>query len=139
MTKRIIETGINQMTHPNPYVRSRLQEDSVSECQYGCKYYRDPQTDILVLSHNAAYGCKRTRGAIESEILTQFFKTSSHWMLPLKDRLEQETINILTFKAAVNVVEKQIPPLKGHFANLAEAATKAGETIKTFVTSQSAQ
>lgn len=98
----MIESGINQLSHPNPHVRARLVEHSVSGCPNGCKYYQDPKFKILILAHSASYGCKRTKNQIQMEKDAVEFAGRNVWMIQLKDRFDQEVWDALAFKAVGN-------------------------------------
>lgn len=52
------ETSINEPLHPDPTVRMRMVEVEIGPCEYGCKIYADPRSNLRVLAHNATYGCR---------------------------------------------------------------------------------
>lgn len=69
MQKNIIEIGIDEAPHDKPsVVLYGVTEDSISDCDYGCKYYRHARTGSIVLMHNKTYGCKRTKDDIQMEM-----------------------------------------------------------------------
>jgi hypothetical protein len=45
--------------HPDPTVTSRMHEVAISKCEFGCKIYADPLSDVRVLAHNSNYGCRK--------------------------------------------------------------------------------
>lgn len=53
------ETSINEPIHPDMSVRSRMTEVALSDCEFGCKIYADPKSNVRVLAHNAVYGCRK--------------------------------------------------------------------------------
>lgn len=95
-----IEVGINELTHPNPRIRSRLVEIGISDCQYGCKYYHDGVTETTVLKHHATYGCKRTKAVIASE--ADIFAGTDFWMVPLGGTIPKEKWDELKVRAGFN-------------------------------------
>lgn len=62
ITKSIMERGTDESLVDDSDILGRMEELYVSSCQHGCKYYLDPETGLVVLSHNRNYGC-RTRKA----------------------------------------------------------------------------
>lgn len=58
------EAGTDEPLHPDHTINARLEELSLSDCQYGCKLYFDPHSNLVVLGHIASYGCTRTRDEI---------------------------------------------------------------------------
>lgn len=58
------EAGTDEVLHPDPDINARMEEHDVSDCQYGCKLYKDPNSNLIVLGHIASYGCTRTRDEI---------------------------------------------------------------------------
>lgn len=58
------EAGYNEPLHPDPVVNGRMEELDVSDCTNGCKIYWDPMSTLIVLGHNASYGCKRSKESI---------------------------------------------------------------------------
>ena len=58
------EAGTDEALHPDPYINARMEEHAVSDCKHGCKLYRDPYSNLVVLGHIASYGCTRTRDEI---------------------------------------------------------------------------
>lgn len=58
------EVGTDEPLHPDTAIEARLEELSLSDCQYGCKLYFDPRSNLVVLGHTASYGCVRTREVI---------------------------------------------------------------------------
>ena len=95
-----IEVGINELTHPNPRIRSRLVEIGISDCQHGCKYYHDGVTETTVLRHNASYGCKRSKAIIASE--ADIFAGTEFWMVSLGETIPKEKWNELRIRAGFN-------------------------------------
>lgn len=53
------ETSINEPIHPDFSVRCRMTEIALSDCEFGCKIYADPRSNLRVLAHNAVYGCRK--------------------------------------------------------------------------------
>lgn len=53
------ETSINEPIHPDMSVRIRMTEVALSDCEFGCKIYADPRSNLRVLAHNATYGCRK--------------------------------------------------------------------------------
>lgn len=51
------EVSSNEPAHPDANVRSRLYEESMSDCVYGCKVYADPRSNVRILIHSRIYGC----------------------------------------------------------------------------------
>lgn len=133
MIENAIETGINQMIHPNPNIRARLQEHSLSECQYGCKYYQDPKTKVVVLSHNSSYGCKRTKSMIEREKTDHIFEDTNFWLVPLKDRVDPDVWKNLMAKtsgAQFSRIAESLPGVRKGFATLGEAMQDMRKSMK---------
>lgn len=62
------ETGVDEAIHPDREIAAGMSEIGLSECPYGCKLYKHPRADVIVLSHNSSYGCKRTKSRIVSEL-----------------------------------------------------------------------
>jgi hypothetical protein len=54
------ETGTDEPIHPDFMVASRFIEVAMSDCEYGCKIYADPRSNVKVLGHNKTYGCNVT-------------------------------------------------------------------------------
>jgi hypothetical protein len=54
------EVGVNEQLHPDMFVAARMVEAEMSNCQYGCKIYQDPRSNVRVLAHNRTYGCNKT-------------------------------------------------------------------------------
>jgi hypothetical protein len=52
--------GIHEPIHPDMDVALRMEEYAMSRCEYGCKIYKDPRSDVKVLAHSRAYGCTKT-------------------------------------------------------------------------------
>lgn len=61
------ETGTDEPLNPDPAIAASMTEHGVSKCENGCKLYKHPRADIIVLAHNSSYGCKRTKSHIVSE------------------------------------------------------------------------
>jgi hypothetical protein len=61
------EAGIDEPIHPDPTVRSRLFEAALSNCEYGCKIYGDPDSAVLILAHNSTYGCTRKAEDVQAD------------------------------------------------------------------------
>lgn len=126
-----IEVGINELTHPNPRIRARMQEHSISDCQYGCKYYQDPLTKITVLRHHATYGCRRTKAVIRRE--TDPFEGTNHWMIPIGERFTSSEKTSLHIRGGVNVISKGVKSLVEPFSKMGEAARGMVKTIENSV------
>ena len=59
------EVGTDEPVHKDPAIASRFTEVRISnECGYGCKVYGDPKSNVRVLAHNSAYGCRKTSALI---------------------------------------------------------------------------
>lgn len=54
------EVGGDEVLHPDLNVCLRLVEVAVGPCEFGCKIYADPLSNVRILAHNSAYGCKKT-------------------------------------------------------------------------------
>ena len=54
------EAGIAEPVHPDPSVARRFVEVELSDCDHGCKIYKDPISSVRVLAHNPAYGCRKS-------------------------------------------------------------------------------
>lgn len=133
-----IEVGINELTHPNPRIRARMQEHSISDCQYGCKYYQDPLTKITVLRHHATYGCRRTKAVIRRE--TDPFEGTNHWMIPIGERFTSREKTNLHIRSGVNAVSKGMQPVVESFSKLGEAARGMIKTMNEgFMTKEELQ
>lgn len=126
-----IEVGINELTHPNPRIRARMQEHSISDCQYGCKYYQDPLTKITVLRHHATYGCRRTKAVIRRE--TDPFEGTSYWMVPIGERFTSREKTNLHIRGGINAVSKGMKPVAESFSKLGEAARSMVKTMENSV------
>ena len=61
------EVGTDEALHPDVAINSRMEEYAVGECEHGCKLYKDPNSELVVLGHITSYGCRRTK----SDILTR--------------------------------------------------------------------
>lgn len=61
------ETGTDEPLHPDFTVAARLIEVAISDCEYGCKIYADPRSNVTVLGHNRLYGCRVTKSEIDAE------------------------------------------------------------------------
>lgn len=57
----LYEAGTDEALHPDATINARMEEHAVSDCKYGCKLYKDPNSHLIVLGHIASYGCTRTR------------------------------------------------------------------------------
>lgn len=53
------EVGSMEVIHPDPEVRNRMTESRFGDCEFGCKIYADPRSNVRVLAHNSAYGCPK--------------------------------------------------------------------------------
>ena len=53
------ETSCFEPLHPDPEVASRFREFELSNCEFGCKIYADPLSNVKVLAHNSMYGCRK--------------------------------------------------------------------------------
>lgn len=58
-TKVTYEVSHTEPVHPDPTVRSRFIEVAIGKCGFGCKIYADPRSNVKVLAHNSAYGCRK--------------------------------------------------------------------------------
>jgi hypothetical protein len=62
------ETGIDEPIHPDFMVASRFIEVGLGNmCDYGCKIYADPRSNVRVLAHYSIYGCNITAGFLRTE------------------------------------------------------------------------
>lgn len=52
------EVGGTEALHPDPSVVARMREVAIGKCPHGCKVYADPRSNLRVLAHNRAYGCR---------------------------------------------------------------------------------
>lgn len=53
------EVGVDQPVHKDPTIAARFREVRIdNRCGYGCKVYGDPRSNVRVLAHNSAYGCR---------------------------------------------------------------------------------
>ena len=60
------EVGIDEPIHKDPAIASRFTEIRISNnCEFGCKVYADPRSNVRVLAHNPMYGCRKTHDLIE--------------------------------------------------------------------------
>jgi hypothetical protein len=53
------EVSGTEPLHPDPMITARMREIALSDCEYGCKIYADPRSNVRVLAHNRTYGCKK--------------------------------------------------------------------------------
>lgn len=54
------EVSHNQPLHPDPQIAGRMYEIGLSNrCDFGCKIYADPWSNVRVLAHNSSYGCNK--------------------------------------------------------------------------------
>lgn len=53
------EVSGNEPLHPDPSVSARMYEIAIGPCEFGCKIYADPRSNVRVLAHNSAYGCNK--------------------------------------------------------------------------------
>lgn len=53
------EVGTKERPHPDDSVVHRLTEAALSDCEFGCKIYADPRSNVRILIHNAIYGCTK--------------------------------------------------------------------------------
>lgn len=53
------EVSHGQPLHPDWEVAIRLVEADLSNCEFGCKIYKDPRSSVRILAHNAIYGCRK--------------------------------------------------------------------------------
>ena len=53
------EVGIDEPVHPDPSISFRFNEYAMSDCEYGCKIYKDPLSGVKVLAHMKMYGCRK--------------------------------------------------------------------------------
>lgn len=62
------ETGVDEPIHPDFMVASRFIEVGMgNNCDYGCKIYADPRSNVKVLAHNRVYGCDVSKAEIVTE------------------------------------------------------------------------
>lgn len=61
MRNYLYESGTDEALHPDAAISGRMEEYAISDCKHGCKLYKDPNSNLIVLGHNASYGCTRTR------------------------------------------------------------------------------
>jgi hypothetical protein len=62
------ETGIDEPIHPDFMVASRFIEIGMGNmCEFGCKIYADPRSNVKVLAHSEVYGCNTTGTIIAME------------------------------------------------------------------------
>lgn len=128
-----IEVGINELTHPNPRIRARMQEHSISDCQYGCKYYQDPLTKITVLRHHATYGCRRTKAVIRRE--TDPFEGTNYWMVPIGERFTSSEKTSFHIRGGFNMVSKGMKTVGEGMVKMGEAATSMVASMNATMTS----
>lgn len=62
------EAGTDEPIHPDPSICHRFIEVAMSTCEYGCKIYADPRSNVRVLKHYAGYGCESTKNEIDMEM-----------------------------------------------------------------------
>ena len=62
------EVGIDEAPHPDTDVVARFVEICVSDCEYGCKIYADPYSEIRALVHSQFYRCRRTVADINDKL-----------------------------------------------------------------------
>lgn len=53
------EVSFGQPLHPDLQVCARMVEIALSDCDHGCKIYADPRSELRVLGHSRAYGCRK--------------------------------------------------------------------------------
>jgi hypothetical protein len=53
------EVSGTQPLHPDPQVAARFREVDISNCEFGCKIYADPRSNVRVLAHHRVYGCRK--------------------------------------------------------------------------------
>lgn len=53
------EVSVRQPIHPDPEVAARFVEVALSNCEFGCKIYADPRSDVRVVAHSFIYGCRK--------------------------------------------------------------------------------
>ena len=53
------EVGVDEMLHPDPHICRRMREVGISDCEFGCKIYADPNSSVRVLAHEYIYGCRK--------------------------------------------------------------------------------
>lgn len=58
-TKVTYEVSGTEALHPDPTVVARMVEHDLSSCEFGCKIYADPRSDVKVVGHNRNYGCRK--------------------------------------------------------------------------------
>ena len=84
-----MERGIDEPLVDDSEIRGRISECTISDCQFGCKYYHDPVTDLVVLGHQRSYGCKRTKADIlanpREQMPVKLHETVQHevWIDPI--------------------------------------------------------
>jgi hypothetical protein len=62
------EAGTDEAIHPDTTICWRFIEVAMSDCEFGCKIYADPRSNVRVLKHYAGYGCDSTKLAIDTEM-----------------------------------------------------------------------
>lgn len=57
------EVSTNEPVHPDPLVATRFTEVRIPRadrtCEFGCKVYGDPKSNVRVLAHHNVYGCRK--------------------------------------------------------------------------------
>lgn len=63
------EAGTDEPIHPDPTICWRFVEVALSNCEFGCKIYADPRSNVRVLKHYAGYGCPSSKNVIDMEMV----------------------------------------------------------------------
>lgn len=53
------EVGGTESLHPDLNIAARMREIALGDCEFGCKIYADPLSNVRVLAHNRSYGCPK--------------------------------------------------------------------------------
>lgn len=53
------EVSGTEPLHPDPQVAARMREVALSDCEFGCKIYADPRSEVRVVAHHRVYGCRK--------------------------------------------------------------------------------
>lgn len=126
----MLETGINQLAHPHPSIRSRLVEIAISDCPHGCKIYQDPKSKVKVLHHNGTYGCRMTKIAIERKDHAAIFEGHDYWMVPLKERIDEEVWKGLAIKTAAPIFNQMSGMIQSVMPRITEGFQDMAKSMK---------
>lgn len=53
------EVSHDEPLHDDLSITMRMREVELSNCEFGCKIYADPESELRVLAHNVVYGCRK--------------------------------------------------------------------------------